>query len=73
MMSNDTIKYILSRVLDNANDTKKELEQNKDDDFLKGKRLAYYEVLDTIKSELEAHEQDLKELGLDIDLEKEYL
>ena len=34
---------------------------------------AYYEVLDVIKSELEAHGHDLKEFGLDVNLEKEFL
>jgi len=72
-LGNESMKFILSRVLENANDTIEELNENKDDDFYKGKRLAYYEVLDTIKSELEARGQDLKEFGLDIDLEKEFL
>lgn len=72
-MNDEAIKYILSRVLDNANDALKESRENKDDDFYKGKKMAYYEVLDTIKNELEAREQDLKEFGLDINLEKEYL
>ena len=31
--------------------------------------MAYYEVLDTIKNELKARDADLKEFGLDIDLE----
>lgn len=72
-MNEDTIKFIISRVIDNANDALEELKENKDDDFYKGKKLAYYEILDTIKNELEVREQDLKELGLDIDLEKTFL
>lgn len=73
MMTDATIKFIISRVIDNANDAAKESEQNKGDDFYKGRRLAYYEILDTIKSELEVRGQDLKEFGLDVDLEKEFL
>jgi len=65
MMNDDTIKYIISRIIANANDA---LEG--DDDFAKGKRLAYYEMLDTIQNELELKEQDLKEFGLDIDISK---
>lgn len=72
-MNEDTIKFIISRVIDNANDALEESKENKDDDFYKGKKLAYYEILDTIKNELEVREQDLKELGLDIDLEKTFL
>lgn len=31
--------------------------------------MAYYEILDTIKNELKVRDADLKEFGLDIDLE----
>lgn len=72
-MSEEEIKYIVARVLDNANDAFKEAAENKDDDFYRGKKLAYYEILDTIKNELKARDQDLKEFGLDINLEKELL
>ncbi len=69
----EAIKYILSRVIDNANDAVAEAKENPEDDFYKGKKLAYYEVLDTIKNELKARDQDLKEIGLDINLEKTIL
>lgn len=68
MMSNE-FKYIVSRVLDNANDAISEAKENPEDDFYKGRKMAYYEVLDTIKNELKARDADLKEFGLDIDLE----
>lgn len=73
MMTDERIKYIISRVIDNAADALKEAKADKDDDFYKGKKMAYYEILDTIKNELDADGQDLKEFGLDINLEKEYL
>lgn len=73
MMSESEIKYIVARVLDNANDALDEANVDKDDDFYKGKKLAYYEILDTIKNELKARGQDLKEFGLDINLEKTFL
>lgn len=72
-MNDATIKFIISRVIENANDAVEESRQNPNDDFYKGHVMAYYEILDTIKSELITHEQDLKEYGLDIDLEKTYL
>ena len=65
----DEFKYIVSRVLDNANDATSEAKENPEDDFYKGRKMAYYEVLDTIKNELKARDADLKEFGLDIDLE----
>lgn len=70
-LTSDAIKYIIARVLDNANDAVKESEENPNDEFYDGKRLAYYEVLDTIKNELTVRDQDLKEFGLDIDLENQ--
>lgn len=73
MMSEETIQFIISRVIDNANDALQEAKDNKDDEYYNGKRLAYYEVLDTIKNELIAHDQDLKKFGLDINLEKTFL
>lgn len=69
-MNEDTIKYIIARVIDNANDALEEERKNKDDAFYKGKKLAYYEILDTIKNDLDINDQDLKEFGLDVDLEK---
>lgn len=73
MMSEAEIKYIIGRVLSNANDAFEEAAEHKNDDFYDGKKLAYYEILDTIKNELIARDQDLKEFGLDIDLENQIL
>ena len=69
LLSKDGIAYIVSRVLDNAKDAKEEYENNRDDAFYQGKNLAYYEILDTIKNELEIKEEDLKDYGLDLLLE----
>ncbi len=71
-MNESVIKFIISRVIENANDAAEEAKQNKADDFYKGRKLAYYEILDTIKSELEVRDVDLKEFGLDIDLDKDF-
>lgn len=70
MLSKAGIAYIVGRVLDNALDAAKEKELSPDDDFLSGKMLAYYEVLDTIKNELIARNEDLKEYHLDMMLEQ---
>lgn len=72
-MNEATIKFIVSRVIENANDAIEETKQNPNDEFYKGQKLAYYEILDTLKNELTAHDQDLKEFGLDVDLEKTFL
>ena len=69
-MTEETIKHIIARVIDNANDALEEERKNKNDAFYKGKKLAYYEILDTIKNDLEIDDQDLKAFGLDVNLEK---
>lgn len=69
-LSNSEIEYIISRLLDNANDTLEESKTKTEDDFLSGKRLAYYEMLDIIKNELIVRDIDLKKYGLDINLEQ---
>jgi len=63
------LQYIIARVIDNANDAVKDSKENPKDDFINGKKLAYYEVLDTIKNELDVSEQDMKEFGLNFPLE----
>ena len=65
----ERLQYIIARVIDNANDAVKDSKENPKDDFINGKKLAYYEVLDTIKNELDVSEQDMKEFGLDFPLE----
>lgn len=72
-MTENTLKYILARVIDNANETMNEAKENPNDDFYKGKRLAYYEVLDTIKNTLLNEEIPLDDLGLNVDLERKFL
>ena len=69
-MTEETIKHIIVRVIDNANDALEEERKNKNDAFYKGKKLAYYEILDTIKNDLDIDDQDLKAFGLDVNLEK---
>lgn len=69
-LTTERLKYIIARVVDNANDAIEESKAEPDDAFIAGKKTAYYEILDTIKNELDVSEQDLKEYGLDFTLEK---
>ena len=50
-----------------------EWDKDKSNLFYDGKALAYYEMLDIIKAELDIREQDLKEFGLDVSLEEKLL
>ncbi len=63
--SEESLKYIIARLIDNANDAVKESERDKGDAFKRGRRLAYYEMLDILKSELDVRDADLKEFGLE--------
>ena len=69
VLTKDGFKFLIARLLENANEAVEESNKNKEDKFAAGRRLAYYEMLDILKSELDVRDQDLKEYGLDIDLE----
>ena len=66
-MTKTTFDYILERIISNAMDAASETKDN--DTFNDGKKLAYYEILDTIKNEIIAHDIDISEYGLDTALE----
>lgn len=66
-MNDDIFNYIISRLIDNAEDAKSESKANPDDERKQGRRSAYYEALDTIRNILEIYDYDLKECGLEED------
>lgn len=68
VLTKEGIKYIIARLLENANEAVEESEENRNDPYSAGRRVAYYEMLDILKTELDVRDQDLKEFGLDIDL-----
>ncbi|MCD8231793.1 MAG: transposase [Clostridiales bacterium] len=69
-LNEESLKYIITRLVDNANDAVEESEKDKKDAFNQGRRLAYFEMLDILKSELDARDADLKSLGLNFDVNK---
>ena len=71
-ISNETYKFIINRVLERAFESIEDAKKN-GHAFDNGRKLAYYEIADIIKGELEVREADLGEFGLDIDLEKTFL
>lgn len=68
-LTRDGIKYMIARLLDNANDAVEQSKADRTDKFAAGRRTAYYEMLDILQTELDVRDQDLKEFGLDVDLE----
>lgn len=67
-MTNETMQYIVARLIERAREAKSEFDSNRDNSFASGRSEAYYEMLDILKSELDAAGQDLSEYGLDFDL-----
>ena len=72
-MDNDTINYIIKRLLENADYAAEEAAKEPDNKFYVGIRQGYWQVLDTIKSEFMVADYDLEECGLDIDLDLKYM
>lgn len=70
LLTKEFLKYIVQTLVENANDTLEELKENPNDVFYKGKKLAYYEMLDSIKNRLEVRDEDISNYGLDFDLDK---
>ena len=67
-MHEETLQYLISRILERALESRQEKNDAPCDDFQDGRNLAYYEVLDILKSELIVHGYDPKEYGLDFNL-----
>ena len=72
-LTKEGIEYIIGRLLKNAQETVGEWKKDKSNLFYDGTALAYYEMLDIIKAELDIREQDLRECGLDINVEEKLL
>lgn len=72
-LSNEALQYIIERIMANAKEARDEAKEKKNDLFLDGRNVAYYEVLDILKTELDVRDIDIKEMGLDVDLEKNFL
>ena len=68
----DGYEFILKRIIERALSSIEEAKE-KPSEFENGRKLAYYEVVDIIKSELFVLDLDLQKFGLAIDLEKKFL
>lgn len=65
-ISIEGIAYIVERIVERAR-------ENREDSFKDGRALAYYEVLDILRTELSVREISLEKIGLSFDLERELL
>ena len=65
-LNESEFQYIVTRLVNNALENKKEYGSG---DFFEGKNLAYFEMLNIIKNELICRDADIKEYGLDFELD----
>ena len=72
-ISIDGISYIVGRIVERAREAAEESKDDREDSFKDGRTLAYYEVLDILRTELSVREISLDKIGLDFDLERELL
>ena len=72
-ISIEGIAYIVERIVERAREAVVESRGDRKDLFKDGRALAYYEVLDILRTELSIREISLDKIGLDFDLEKELL
>ena len=62
----ETLQYIVSRIIERDSDREGEM----NNEFNKGRHLAYWEILDMIKNDLEVRGFDIKDFGYDEDFDK---
>ncbi|EJZ69559.1 hypothetical protein [Lachnoanaerobaculum sp. OBRC5-5] len=72
-ISIEGISYIVERIVERAREAVEESRENREDSFKDGRALAYYEVLDILRTELSVREISLEKIGLSFDLERELL
>ena len=68
-MNEDEFSYIVQLLVERAVEASADSKAVPEDLFQKGRKIAYYEVLDTIKNQLLVNDQKLEEYHLDFDLE----
>ena len=72
-ISIEGIAYIVERIVERAREANLESRGDRKDGFKDGRALAYYEVLDVLRTEFDVREISLDRIGLDFDLERELL
>ena len=71
-MDIDDVKYIIGSVMEYAYEAREEAIEDPDS-FEKGRKQAYYEVLNTIYNRLHICDKDPKEFGYSENWEREFL
>ncbi|MCD8118435.1 MAG: transposase [Lachnospiraceae bacterium] len=68
-LTTEAMEFIISRLIERGIDAAKEAREKPNDQFCQGRSLAYYEMLDILRSEIIIHDADLKSFGLNFDIE----
>lgn len=72
-MSEESIKAIIARIINNADEAVKESREDREDHFKSGRSLAYYEILDILRTEIDAAGGNIEDYGVDVNLEEKYI
>ena len=62
--------YLIGRLMTSAKDASQELKNDRADLFAQGRNLAYYEMLDMIKSGLDMYDISPQDYGIEEPIEK---
>lgn len=68
-LADEALKAAMQNILEQALRAVSEARQNPRDAFKDGRALAYYEVLDTVKNQLEIYDSDANIFGLGMNLD----
>lgn len=68
-LADAALKVAMQSILEQALCAVSEARQNPKDAFKDGRALAYYEVLDTVKNQLEIYDSDANDFGLGMNLD----
>lgn len=68
-LADAALKAAVRSILEQALCAVSEARQNPQDAFKDGRALAYYEVLDTVKNQLEIYDSDANDFGLGMNLD----
>ena len=72
-MTDYGFQFIVERIIKNAYESLNDAKENPSSDYYGGHVIAHYEILDIIRTELMVRDEDLKEYGLDMNLEEVFL
>ena len=64
------MRFVVQKMLANAADVQEQRANGHNTPFYEGMATAYHEMLDTMKNQLIIDDKDLKDFGLNVDLEK---